>query len=75
MGFEEGDPAEGWVKKCPVDTFLARGRIPAFSDASGTDVDESVTPVSGTRPPLVRRVFCRSSAFGTSKCVGLDAYK
>ena len=25
MGLEEGDLAEGWVKKCPVDTFLARG--------------------------------------------------
>ena len=32
------------MKKCPVDTFLARGRILSFSDASGTDVDEKETP-------------------------------
>ena len=27
-GLEEGDLAAGKVKKCPVDTFLARGRVP-----------------------------------------------
>ena len=26
-GLEEADPAKGWVKKCPVDTFLGRGRV------------------------------------------------
>jgi hypothetical protein len=44
MGFEERGTPEGWAKKCPVDTFLARGRILSFSDASGTDVDEKETP-------------------------------
>ena len=24
-GLKEADPAKGWVKKCPVDTFLGRG--------------------------------------------------
>ena len=28
MGLEESGPPEGRVKKCPVDTFLARGRVP-----------------------------------------------
>ena len=28
MGFEERGPPVGWVKKCPVDTFLARGENP-----------------------------------------------
>jgi len=27
MGFEEAGPCEAGVKKCPVDTFLGRGRI------------------------------------------------
>ena len=37
-GFEEGGLAEGKAKKCPVDTFLARGRIHERVNASGTDV-------------------------------------
>ena len=32
-------PTEGRVKKCPVDTFLVRGRVHSSVDASGTDVD------------------------------------
>ena len=28
MGLEERGPPAGRVKKCPVDTFLARGRVP-----------------------------------------------
>ena len=40
MGLEEGGLAIGKVKKCPVDIFLARGRVLHISDASGTDVDE-----------------------------------
>ena len=28
LGFEESGQPEGLAKKCPVDTFLARGRIP-----------------------------------------------
>ena len=38
-GFEESGPTVGKVKKCPVDTFLARGRIHRHPDASGKDVD------------------------------------
>ena len=38
-GLEEGGLAAGKVKKCPVDTFLARGRVLHIPDASGTDVD------------------------------------
>ena len=26
-GLEEAGPAEGWARKCPVDTFLGRGRV------------------------------------------------
>ena len=43
IGFEESGPPEGWVKKCPVDTFLARGRIPSPADASSRDVDAGET--------------------------------
>ena len=39
-GTRKGGLSEAKVKKCPVDTFLARGRVPGISDASGTDVDE-----------------------------------
>ena len=28
-GFEEGGTSKGGAKKCPVDIFLARGRIPS----------------------------------------------
>ena len=38
MGFEESGPTAGRAKKCPVDTFLARGRIPAPLTASRRDV-------------------------------------
>ena len=38
-GLEEGGLAEGKAKKCPVDTFLARGRVHGWKAASGTDVD------------------------------------
>ena len=38
-GFEEAGPTEGRVKKCPVDTFLGRGRIHVHPDAPGTGVD------------------------------------
>ena len=34
MGLEESGPPKGRVKKCPVDTFLARGRVPFSSGAS-----------------------------------------
>ena len=32
-GVEEGGPTEGRVKKCPVDTFLARGRLHGWPTA------------------------------------------
>ena len=32
-GTRKGGPSEARVKKCPVDTFLARGRVPATQDA------------------------------------------
>ena len=38
-GLEEGGLAAGKAKKCPVDTFLARGRVHGWQAASGTDVD------------------------------------
>jgi len=38
-GFEEAGPTEGRVKKCPVDTFLGRGRIHVHPAASHRDVD------------------------------------
>jgi len=38
LGFEESGPAVGWAKKCPVDTFLARGIIPVQLMASYRDV-------------------------------------
>ena len=34
MGLEESGPPAGRVKKCPVDTFLARGRVPWLSGRS-----------------------------------------
>ena len=38
-GTRKGGPSEARVKKCPVDTFLARGRVPRTPDASRRDVD------------------------------------
>ena len=32
-GIRKGDPGKARVNKCPVDTYLARGRIPAFRGA------------------------------------------
>ena len=32
-------PAEGWAEKCPVDTFLVRGRVLWSGDAFGMNVD------------------------------------
>ena len=39
-GTRKGGLAEGKVRKCPVDTFLARGRVPQISDAFRRNVDE-----------------------------------
>ena len=38
-GTRKSDPTVGRVRKCPVDTFLARGRVLQIQDASGSDVD------------------------------------
>jgi hypothetical protein len=32
MGFEEGGRGSATAKKCPVDIFLARGRIPSLGE-------------------------------------------
>ena len=37
-------PGAAGVKNSPVDTCLARGRVPGFPDASGTDVDKNPEP-------------------------------
>ena len=34
VGFEEAGHTDGGAKKCPVDTFLGRGRIHVHPDAS-----------------------------------------
>ena len=34
-GLEEGGDGEAIVKKCPVDTYLARGRVHGWQAASG----------------------------------------
>ena len=39
VGIEEAGPTVGGVKKCPVDTFLGRGRFLRIGDASRRDVD------------------------------------
>jgi hypothetical protein len=39
MGFEESGPTAGRVKKCPGDTFLARGRIQRSAAAVRRTVD------------------------------------
>ena len=41
LGLEESGPTEGRVKKCPVDTFLARGRVPGDPAAARRAVDGS----------------------------------
>ena len=33
-GIRKSDPTAGRVKKCPGDTFLARGRVPGVPNAS-----------------------------------------
>ena len=45
-GTRKDGPTEGRAKKCPVDTFLVRGRVPCFADASATDVDANQLQVS-----------------------------
>ena len=35
IGLEEGGDGEVGAKKCPVDIFLARGRVRSFEDAAG----------------------------------------
>jgi hypothetical protein len=37
-GIQKGDLSEAKARKCPVDTFLARGRIPVQLTASQRDV-------------------------------------
>jgi hypothetical protein len=32
-GTRKDGPTEGRVKKCPVDTFLVRGKVPLFQSA------------------------------------------
>lgn len=39
-GTRKGGLAGGKVRKCPVDTSLARGRVPQISDAFRRNVDE-----------------------------------
>ena len=41
IGLEEGGDGIAVVKKCPVDTFLARGRVHGALDAAGTAVDKA----------------------------------
>ena len=67
MGFEESGPPEGWVKKCPVDTFLARGRIhgtQAAAPKSRRQVPFSIlrrswleAPQNAFDPELTKREF------------------
>ena len=40
IGLEEGGLATGKAKKCPVDTFLARGRVHGAADAAVAAVDD-----------------------------------
>ena len=47
-GTRKGGLSEAKVRKCPVDTFLARGRVPPLPDASRRDVDGNGKP----HPPL-----------------------
>ena len=41
MGLEESGPPIGRAKKCPVDTFLARGRVPCASERTRMGVGGS----------------------------------
>ena len=43
-GTRKGGLSEAKVRKCPVDTFVARGRVPPFPDASRRDVDGNGEP-------------------------------
>ena len=43
MGFEESGPTVGRAKKCPVDTFLARGRIQRSAAAVRRTVDADLS--------------------------------
>ena len=48
-GIRKDGPGEARAKKCPVDTFLVRGRIPAFPKA--------VRRTVGEKGRLCREVF------------------
>ena len=45
-------PTVGRVKKCPVDTFLVRGRVLWFGDASRRDVDTNQNSIAVLQLPL-----------------------
>ena len=56
FGIRKPGPGEAGVRNSPVDCFLGRGRIPALSDASGTDVDESANHALPATPKSRRQV-------------------
>ena len=69
-GIEEGDLGAAKVKKCPVDTFLARGRFHWAVTAAGTAVgtDQSMSHQKYNHPhkknscPRLTPISCRKIA-------------
>ena len=77
----KGRPERSEGKKCPVDTFLVRGRVLWFGDASGTDVDTNQIGVAEDQIPIrvSAFLFCRRDSKikmrmygGHSLAAGLD---
>ena len=56
-GLEEGDLAAGKVKKCPVDTFLARGRVPLSCGPIPLGMWTHVKIIIHTLPPMGLALF------------------
>ena len=61
-GIEEAGLAAGGAKKCPVDTFLGRGRFLVFPAAARRAVDGNASPCGGIyrasrRLPLQMRLL------------------
>ena len=57
-GIRKDGPGEARAKKCPVDTFLVRGRIPAFPNAVHRTV-------GGKANYVEKREWSESNAFIT----------
>ena len=58
-GIQKGDPDEVQGNKCPVDTYLARGRIPAIAGAVCRTVNAMTEVIAATKGELKKGIIER----------------